>query len=64
MDRKQAGRLSILGSYLGILGDLAHFLWMRRLWWLVPVVVALLLVGIVVVLATSSPLSPFIYTLF
>lgn len=59
-----ARRSSAVGSYMGMLGEVAHFLWARKLWWMVPVVVALLLVGLLVVLASSSPASPFIYTLF
>ena len=46
------------------LGELLGFLWGRRLFWLIPLVVLLLAVGLVVILATQSPLTPFVYTLF
>ena len=33
-------------------------------WWLLPMVVVLLLFGILLILASATPLGPFIYTLF
>ena len=47
-----------------IVGELLRFLWEQRLWWLVPFVTLLLLFAILLVFAQSSPLAPFIYTLF
>jgi Family of unknown function (DUF5989) len=49
---------------LGIAGELLHFLWQRKLWWLIPMVVVLLVFGGLMVTAQSSALGPFIYTLF
>jgi hypothetical protein len=49
---------------LGIAGELMTFLWERRLWWLVPMVLVLLVFGGLMVTAQSSALGPFIYTLF
>ncbi len=40
------------------------FLWERKMWWLIPMIVVLMLFAIVLVFAQSSPLAPFIYTLF
>lgn len=48
----------------GTVGELFQFLWMRKLWWLIPFVVALLVVGMVVLAGQASGISPFIYTLF
>jgi NAD/NADP transhydrogenase beta subunit len=39
-------------------------LWERKAWWLVPMVVVFLLVGILIVATQGSALSPFIYALF
>jgi hypothetical protein len=36
----------------------------RKAWWLVPMVVVFLLVGILIVATQGSALSPFIYALF
>lgn len=49
---------------VGIMGELMQFLWVRKLWWLTPMVVILLLLGIVIIFAQSSAVAPFIYTLF
>jgi len=51
-------------SRLGILGELLVFLWQRKLWWLIPVVVILVLFGLLFIVAGSSGVAPFIYTLF
>lgn len=44
--------------------ELFQFLWSKKKFWLIPVVVVLLLIGFLIVFAGSSALSPFIYTLF
>ncbi len=48
----------------GILGELLFFLWQRKLWWLIPMVVILVLFGLLFIFAGSSALAPFIYSLF
>ena len=50
-------KASILGEFLG-------FLWKRKLWWMIPMVLVFVAIGLLLVLAQSSPLAPFIYTLF
>ncbi len=44
--------------------EFAGFIRDRRRYVLIPLAVALLLVGVLVFLAQTSPVSPFIYTLF
>jgi competence protein ComGC len=44
--------------------ELFEFLWSKKKFWLIPVVVVLLIIGFLVVYVGSSALSPFIYTLF
>lgn len=44
--------------------EFAGFIRERRRYVLIPLAVALLLVGVLVFLAETSPVSPFIYTLF
>jgi len=48
----------------GIAGELLSFLWQRKLWWLIPMVLVLLAFGGLMVTAQGSALGPFIYTLF
>jgi hypothetical protein len=40
------------------------FLKVRKKWWLTPVMLFLLLIGLVIVLSQGSAIAPFIYTLF
>lgn len=40
------------------------FLREEKKWWLVPFVLILLLLGMLLVVAPTSPLAPFIYSLF
>lgn len=47
-----------------LLRELWTFLRARKKLWLLPIVVALLLVGGLLVLAQGSALAPFIYTVF
>ena len=47
-----------------IVGELFQFLWQQRLWWMIPMVTMLLLFGLLLIFAQSSPLAPFVYTLF
>ncbi len=51
-------------SKFGILGELIRFLWMKKLWWMIPMVIVLVLFGLLLVFAQGSGLAPFIYTLF
>jgi len=44
--------------------ELLVFFWERRLWWMIPVVVMLLFLGMLIIFAQSSGIAPFIYTLF
>jgi hypothetical protein len=53
-----------LRTRFGIAGELLGFLWERKLWWLIPMVLVLLAFGGLMVTAQSSALGPFIYTLF
>lgn len=52
------------GRRIGIMGELLAFLWERKLWWLIPMVSVLLVLGLVLIFAQSSAIAPFIYTLF
>lgn len=49
---------------VGIMGELIGFLWQRKLWWLIPMVIVLFVLGSALLLAQSSAIAPFIYTMF
>jgi hypothetical protein len=46
------------------LRDIWMFLKERKKFWLIPMIIILLLVGILVVFGGSSSVAPFVYTLF
>jgi hypothetical protein len=49
---------------LSILKEFWSFLRVRKKWWLAPIVVLLLTLGLILVLTEGSALAPFIYSLF
>ena len=49
---------------LGILGELLAFLWKRKLYWMLPMVITLIVFALLIVVGGSSPAGAFIYTLF
>jgi len=51
-------------SRAGIIGELFRFLWKRKLWWLIPMIVALVIFGVLIALGATGILSPFIYSVF
>jgi Family of unknown function (DUF5989) len=59
-----ASRLRAVGRRAAITSELLGFLWERKLWWLIPMVAVLLLLGILLIFAQSSAIAPFVYTLF
>jgi hypothetical protein len=48
----------------GIASELLQFFWERKLWWLLPMVVLLVMFGFLILFAQTSAIAPFIYTLF
>jgi len=48
---------------LGLFSEFVFFLKENKKWWLIPIFVTILLLGLLVVLG-GSPVAPFIYTLF
>jgi hypothetical protein len=51
-------------SHFAIVGELVSFMWSRKLWWLIPMVLVLLLFALLLVFAQASSIAPFIYSLF
>jgi hypothetical protein len=48
----------------GLVSELWTFLKERKAWWLAPIIIMLVLVGVLIIIAKSSAISPFIYALF
>ncbi len=47
-----------------LLRELWRYMRVRKKWWLLPILVALLLLGGLIVLTEGSVVAPFIYTIF
>jgi hypothetical protein len=48
----------------GIAGELVSFFMSNKRWWMLPMIGVLLLLAMTLILAQSSAIAPFIYTLF
>ena len=46
------------------LTDLWDFMRERKKFWLAPIIIVMLLLGVLIVVAQGSAVAPFIYTLF
>ena len=51
-------------SKLSIIKEFFDFLKVRKHYWLAPIFIILVLLGLLVIFAQSSSVAPFIYTLF
>ncbi len=49
---------------MGVLGELMGFLWKRKLYWLIPMMITLALFAVLIVLSSNPATAPFIYTIF
>ena len=47
-----------------LMGELWAFMRVRKKWWLMPLVLMMLSVGLLIAFAQGSALAPFIYTIF
>ena len=46
------------------LKELCAYMRARKKYWLIPIIVMMVILGVIIVMAKGSPLAPFIYTLF
>ena len=51
-------------SKIQVLSEMWQFMRYQKKYWLAPIVIVLLLVGILLLVAKGSAIAPFIYTLF
>ncbi len=49
---------------LSIFVELWHFMRVRKKWWLGPIIMILVLIGLLLLFTQGSAIAPFIYTLF
>lgn len=50
-------------SKLSIIGELWRFMRVRKKFWLLPLIFLIVLLGLLLIFAQTSPLAPFIYTI-
>ena len=48
----------------GVAGEILAFLWQRKLWWLIPMVAMLLVIGLMLIMTSSAGVLPFLYPIF
>jgi hypothetical protein len=53
-----------MGKNNSLFGEIWAFMRVRKKWWLLPLVIVFVLVAVLIIFSTSSPISPFIYSLF
>ena len=58
------GMIQELRMRFGIFGELWAFMRVRKKWWLGPIMMFLLFLGVLIVFTEGSALAPFIYALF
>jgi hypothetical protein len=58
------GVLKTTGRRFGIAGELFTFFWNNKRWWITPILVTLCLFAVLLILAQSSAIAPFIYSFF
>ena len=51
-------------SKFSIIAEFWAYMRMRKKWWLGPIILVLVLLGLFIVLTEGSAIAPFIYTLF
>jgi type IV secretory pathway TrbL component len=51
-------------SVVSLLGEFWAFMRMQKKWWLAPLILILVLMGMLIILTEGSALAPFIYALF
>lgn len=49
---------------MSFLKEISAFLWSRKKFWMIPLLLAMVVFGALLILAQSSAVAPFIYTLF
>jgi hypothetical protein len=63
--RRDRGSVSVHAmARLGLLAEFWYFICHRKTWWMVPLLLALALIGALAVFGEASVLAPFLYPLF
>lgn len=52
-----------LGDRMAVTSDLIRLIWQHKLWWVIPLVLATIVLGVLLVLE-STPVGPLLYPVF
>jgi hypothetical protein len=63
-EKKKTDGITDFLMRMGVLGELLAFFWRRKLYWLIPMMITLLLFAVIIILGNTGVGSVFIYTLF
>jgi hypothetical protein len=58
------GFIKTTGQRVGTAGQLFSFFWSNKRWWLTPILITLAIFAVLLILAQSSAIAPFIYSFF
>jgi hypothetical protein len=58
------GFFKTTGQRVETAGQLFSFFWSNKRWWLTPILVTLAIFAVLLILAQSSAIAPFIYSFF
>ena len=64
MRLKMKKSIQVVVRRVGVAGELLSFFAHHKRWWITPMIIGVLAVGILLILAQSSAIAPFIYSLF
>ena len=59
-----AKRRGAVRGIASVIGELFSFLWARKLFWMAPLVLTLLVFALLIVLGSVAGVGPFVYTFF
>jgi hypothetical protein len=62
--KKKNSAINDFFARMGVLGELMAFLWRRKLYWLIPMMVVLFAIAVLIIIGSTGPGGAFIYTLF
>ena len=49
---------------MGIFGELLQFLWARKLYWLIPLIITLIVFALLIIMGSNPIVGQFIYPFF
>jgi Family of unknown function (DUF5989) len=64
LEERDMGFFRTTGQRVGTAGQLFSFFWSNKRWWLTPILITLAIFAVLLILAQSSAIAPFIYSFF